>query len=52
MEKDGEVARFGVSIGISMYPENAKEPDELLKKVDAAMYEAKKAGKGTYRIAG
>ena len=52
VEKGGETARFGVSIGMSMYPENSLEADELLKKADAAMYEAKKAGKGTYRIAG
>ncbi len=52
VEKDGEFANFGVSIGISMYPESALEADVLLKKADSAMYEAKKAGKGTYRIAG
>jgi len=30
------------SIGISMYPEDAKEADELLKCADKAMYEVKK----------
>jgi diguanylate cyclase (GGDEF)-like protein len=52
VEKDGQVADFGVSIGLALYPASGKSPDELLKKADAAMYEAKKAGKGTYRIAG
>lgn len=52
VEKDGQVADFGVSIGLALYPNAGKTPEELLKKADAAMYEAKKAGKGTYRIAG
>lgn len=51
VEKDGEKANFGVSIGISLYPNNATDTTELLKKADKAMYEAKKAGKGTYRMA-
>ncbi len=51
VEKDGEVANFGISIGISLYPDTATDTTELLKKADKAMYEAKKAGKGTYRIA-
>ena len=51
VEKEGEVARFGISIGIALYPEVAVDAEGLLKRADAAMYEAKKAGKGTYRIA-
>ncbi|HBN23088.1 MAG TPA: hypothetical protein DD412_07610, partial [Holosporales bacterium] len=51
VEKDGQVADFGVSIGLALHPSAGKTPEELLKKADAAMYEAKKAGKGTYRIA-
>ena len=51
VEKEGMVADFGVSIGLALYPDAGKTPEELLKKADAAMYEAKKSGKGTYRIA-
>ncbi len=51
VEKEGQVADFGVSIGLALYPGAGKTPEELLKKADAAMYEAKKSGKGTYRIA-
>jgi diguanylate cyclase (GGDEF)-like protein len=43
--------QLGVSIGICHYPEHKDAPDILLKKADAAMYEAKRAGKNTYRLA-
>lgn len=38
------------SIGISMYPENAANPDSLLKNADAAMYLAKEKGKNNYQF--
>ena len=37
------------SIGISIYPEDAREAGELVRDADAAMYQAKRAGRGTYR---
>ncbi len=37
------------SIGISVYPEDAREAGELVRDADAAMYQAKRAGRGTYR---
>ena len=40
---------IGVSIGISLAPEDGKYPDELLKKADLALYRAKEDGRGTYR---
>lgn len=40
----------GVSIGICMYPENARLADELVTNADIAMYEAKKNGKNTFRF--
>jgi diguanylate cyclase (GGDEF)-like protein len=40
----------GVSIGISLAPEDGKNPDELLKKADLALYRAKEDGRGTYRF--
>jgi diguanylate cyclase (GGDEF)-like protein len=33
------------SIGIAVYPDNTKKPDELLKFADIAMYRAKKLGR-------
>ncbi len=37
------------SIGISIYPEDAREAGELVRDADAAMYQAKRAGRGTFR---
>ena len=40
---------IGVSIGISIYPEHGSTALELLQHADAALYQAKAAGKGCYR---
>lgn len=38
------------SIGSANYPEDGKTTEELFQNADAAMYEAKKTGKNTYRF--
>ncbi|MFV0664236.1 putative bifunctional diguanylate cyclase/phosphodiesterase [Denitromonas sp.] len=38
-----------VSIGIAMYPDDGDDFNALLRKADAAMYEAKEAGRNTFR---
>jgi diguanylate cyclase (GGDEF)-like protein/PAS domain S-box-containing protein len=38
------------SIGISMFPEDGTDIETLVRNADAAMYEAKQSGKGTYRF--
>jgi diguanylate cyclase (GGDEF)-like protein len=38
------------SIGISIYPDDSKDLDVLIKNADMAMYEAKKNGKGRFEF--
>ncbi|MEO6137401.1 MAG: diguanylate cyclase [Luteimonas sp.] len=39
---DGEMVQVSVSLGLSVYPRDGSEQDELLKVADAAMYTAKR----------
>lgn len=49
---DGEeVLSIGVSIGFAFNPRAGTTLRELLQAADAAMYEAKRAGRGTWRMA-
>lgn len=47
---EGSEAHIGISIGIARYSEEANNEDTLVKQADRAMYDAKLAGKNTYRI--
>ena len=38
------------SIGISLFPDHAQVPTELLKHADTAMYQAKSAGRRTWQV--
>lgn len=38
------------SIGISMFPQYARTPEELLKQADMALYTAKETGRNTYQL--
>ncbi|MFL9913658.1 diguanylate cyclase domain-containing protein [Paraburkholderia sp. RL17-337-BIB-A] len=42
--------QIGVSIGIATYPDRTDTVEQLLDVADAAMYEAKKGGRSTYRF--
>jgi|GEM_PF-1871538 diguanylate cyclase (GGDEF)-like protein/PAS domain S-box-containing protein len=43
-----KIYRIGVSIGISIYPENGDEKEKLIRIADDAMYKAKRKGKNGY----
>ncbi|MEO6263476.1 MAG: bifunctional diguanylate cyclase/phosphodiesterase, partial [Luteimonas sp.] len=45
---DRQEVSITTSIGISLYPDHAQVPTELLKQADTAMYQAKAAGRRTY----
>lgn len=48
----GAVRRVSASMGISMYPADGEEPEQLLTRADQAMFEAKRDSiKGGYRFA-
>ena len=47
---DGHQILADISIGISLSPADATEPDLLLKNADMALYGAKADGRGTYRF--
>jgi diguanylate cyclase (GGDEF)-like protein/PAS domain S-box-containing protein len=41
---------MSASIGISIYPDIATDIDTLIQQADAAMYQAKRAGRSTFRL--
>ena len=47
---DGHIIAATASVGISIYPSDTDNTEELVMKADIAMYQAKKLGKNTYRF--
>ncbi|MES2019617.1 MAG: EAL domain-containing protein [Pseudomonadota bacterium] len=49
-ELDGQQAGLTTSIGIAMYPDDATDPETLVRYADTAMVRAKEAGRDGYRF--
>lgn len=47
---EGRTLHISTSLGIALYPLHASDQDELVASGDAAMYQAKQAGKNTWRL--
>jgi diguanylate cyclase (GGDEF)-like protein/PAS domain S-box-containing protein len=47
---EGRTLNVGASIGISVYPSDARDFAELLRNADSAKYHAKESGRGTWRM--
>jgi diguanylate cyclase (GGDEF)-like protein len=46
----GHQVNIGTSIGIAMAPADGREPDQLLRNADMALYRAKAEGRGSYHF--
>lgn len=49
-ELAGETRKIGGSIGISLFPDDAQDAENLVKQADEAMYNAKHSGKNTHKF--
>ena len=47
---DGKEIYIGASVGISIYPDDGHDVDNLIKAADIAMYQVKNEGKNNYRF--
>jgi diguanylate cyclase (GGDEF)-like protein/PAS domain S-box-containing protein len=49
-EVAGHLITVSISIGISLFPGDGEDDEELLRAADTALYRAKAAGRGTFRF--
>ncbi len=47
---DGREVELAASIGVTVFPDDAVDPDALLRHADHAMYAARQSGKNRYRL--
>ncbi len=48
---EGHTVHITASAGVGIYPVHGEDADTLLRSADRALYEAKREGKSTYRVA-
>ena len=46
----GSEHHFSTSIGVTLYPETADQPEEIVQQADTAMYRAKESGRNSIRF--
>jgi diguanylate cyclase (GGDEF)-like protein/PAS domain S-box-containing protein len=46
----GQDVCVGASVGVCIFPDDATEPAQILRNADAALHQAKAAGRNTYRF--
>ncbi len=51
IEIAGEPLRVSASIGLSLFPYHGAEPEDLVRRADAAMYAVKSSGRNGFRVA-
>ena len=49
-EIDSHKLHITASIGVATYPNDSKDPENLIKKADLAMYQAKEEGRNSYHF--
>jgi diguanylate cyclase (GGDEF)-like protein/PAS domain S-box-containing protein len=47
---NGQPSHVGGSIGISIFPKDSRDPEQLIKQADEAMYLAKQSGRNTFKF--
>ncbi|MGS0757682.1 EAL domain-containing protein, partial [Roseateles sp. GG27B] len=47
---DGLFVQVSASIGVTLYPQDESDVDQLMRHADQAMYEAKQAGKNRFQL--
>jgi diguanylate cyclase (GGDEF)-like protein len=47
---EGHAVSVTASIGVSLFPGDINDPDQLMRHADQAMYKAKEAGKGCFHV--
>ncbi|NTV94114.1 MAG: EAL domain-containing protein [Thiobacillus sp.] len=46
----GQTVKIGASAGVALYPSDGSDPDQLVGHADAALYQAKQAGKNRFHF--